>query len=378
MRGLGFYDIILKMNLILSILFLILAEISKKEMVHYLYIFDASGSMSSNISGIISEEDRDTVKTSGKGSKIEIAKKLFSESVKKLPSDVSIALIVFGNGAAGCDNIKFVSKFNEKTPSEIAKVVESFICGGKTPLAKTIRLAGDYIKEQKIETTVVLVTDGEEQCKGDPIESAAYLGSIGIEVKFFIVGLTVAEDIMKKLEEIAKKGGGRFVSVKSSDELKEVLEVTLSKISQYKINVLKLSAPVGQTIPSKILYTLRENEQLTCKFKPVRPAEGKGERSLAFHLSKIIIKLEEKEGSWNLYNIENDKRSEIKWPQTLKILKDTWNECKIIKKHKKITIVFNDNIVYEGDSIGDLHDINVSVTGYEAEFANLTITLPLD
>ena len=56
------------MNLLLSIIFLFLAQVSKKETVHYLYIFDASGSMGSSIYVYSSKEDASTKLPVGKES----------------------------------------------------------------------------------------------------------------------------------------------------------------------------------------------------------------------------------------------------------------------------------------------------------------------
>ncbi len=58
---------------------------------------------------------------------------------------------------------------------------------------------------------VVLVTDGQETCKGDPAEEVQRLSALGLEATINIVGLALDDEELKaSMEGWAELGGGTF------------------------------------------------------------------------------------------------------------------------------------------------------------------------
>ena len=52
-----------------------------------------------------------------------------------------------------------------------------------TPLEQSIRLAAETLHEQGTEATIVLITDGKDECGGNPVKAIHELAERGIIVK---------------------------------------------------------------------------------------------------------------------------------------------------------------------------------------------------
>ena len=76
--------------------------------------------------------------------------------------------------------------------------------------------------------TVVLVTDGEETCDGDPKAAIAELERAGFNVRVNIVGFAIDDMLLKEqFEDWAQAGGGRYLDVGQADQLGEAISRSL-------------------------------------------------------------------------------------------------------------------------------------------------------
>ena len=75
---------------------------------------------------------------------------------------------------------------------------------------------------------VVLVTDGEETCGGDPKAAIQSLRSAGLDVRVNIVGFAVDEVVLKEtFREWARVGNGGYFDAQNGEQLKSALRATL-------------------------------------------------------------------------------------------------------------------------------------------------------
>lgn len=113
-------------------------------------LFDASGSM-------------------GDVSKIDKAKAAARNVLWKLAENTPIALIVFYD----CGNIRVEQEFTTDARLVRAKIDQIIPTGG-TPLADGIAFAKAYIQKQRSggKARLVILSDGEESCAGDPVKAA--------------------------------------------------------------------------------------------------------------------------------------------------------------------------------------------------------------
>jgi hypothetical protein len=66
---------------------------------------------------------------------------------------------------------------------------------------------------------IVLITDGGEECKGDPCSVAKEIALNGMVVRVDVVGFDVPPKERKQLECVAKEGSGRYYDVKDKQSM---------------------------------------------------------------------------------------------------------------------------------------------------------------
>jgi hypothetical protein len=162
--------------------------------------------------------------------RIDIAKLVLTDLVEEtLPSGIPLALRVFGNELDFCEPDLAIGLEPLERESAVDRIasIES-VDGVKTPLATA--LSGPPPIQSGVDgpKIVVLVTDGEETCGGNPQRAIRELVKQGIDVRVNIAGFTVDDEELKnQFEEWARIGGGRFFDAAGADELGEAIAAAL-------------------------------------------------------------------------------------------------------------------------------------------------------
>jgi Mg-chelatase subunit ChlD len=181
-------------------------------------VFDASNSMWGQIDG---------------RAKIDVAKQVLRESLDWLPRDLKVGLRVYGHQHKRelrvCTDSELLVPLRTASGEQIEDAISTVRPRGQTPLAYSLdQVAGDF-GELRGERAVVLVTDGIESCGGDPVAAARALqagGGIPVHVIGFGLGSEADADA-ESLQAIADASGGRFLTARSAEELREALVVTV-------------------------------------------------------------------------------------------------------------------------------------------------------
>lgn len=120
-----------------------------------LIILDTSGSMDSALPG-------------AQGKKLDGAKKAVLRMIDTTSGPAEWALIAFHDCRP-----RIIVDFTEDT-SRIRDILSKLRATGSTPIAASLRLAGEYLQHngRYITCDVVLLSDGQETCKGDPVKEA--------------------------------------------------------------------------------------------------------------------------------------------------------------------------------------------------------------
>jgi hypothetical protein len=179
---------------------------------------------------LILDNSGSMLQTLGDERRIDIAKLVLTDLVEEtLPSDNPLALRVFGDEPDSCETDLAIDLAPLERDAAIDRIASlESVDGVKTPLAAALqRVAADLsgVDGPKI---VVLVTDGEETCGGNPQRAIRELVNQGIDVRVNIVGFAVDdEELKKKFEEWARIGGGRFFDAAGADELGDAIAAAL-------------------------------------------------------------------------------------------------------------------------------------------------------
>jgi len=181
-------------------------------------VYDASGSMWGQIDGV---------------TKIEIARRVMGDLVRSWPADIDLGLVVYGHRHEGrCDDIETLVAAGPLSPGRFMQQVEAIRPLGRTPLTAAVQHAADELDYRASPATIVLISDGIENCQADPCAVAAELEAKGIDIAVHVVGFDVKSEEQKQLACIAESTGGLFVAADDAEQLQQALQQVQSVIEQ--------------------------------------------------------------------------------------------------------------------------------------------------
>jgi Mg-chelatase subunit ChlD len=165
--------------------------------------------------------------------KIEVAKEILQDALGWLPEDLMLALRVYGHQHKRelrvCTDSELLVPFGSGSRGRIRDAIATFRPKGQTPLAYSLKQVAADFGEFQGERAAVLVTDGIESCGGNPVEAARTLQereNVPVHVIGFGLGTEGDEDLAS-LQAIADASGGRFLTARSAQELRDALSVTV-------------------------------------------------------------------------------------------------------------------------------------------------------
>jgi hypothetical protein len=170
-----------------------------------LVIFDSSGSMKESL---------------GRETKLAAAKRVMTQLLPSLPKDAAVGLMVFGHRSSECTDIELVEPIRPVTPEAVARMQETvgkLDARGWTPIAESLRRSISAFGGQP--GRIILVTDGEESCKGDVCAAAEEVRNSGIHLVVDIVGFDLNAAEKAALKCITDTTGGRYYDARDGAAL---------------------------------------------------------------------------------------------------------------------------------------------------------------
>jgi hypothetical protein len=170
-------------------------------------VLDASGSMLQRLDG----ERR-----------IDLAKAAVQEFVTALPDSVAFALRVFGHREADSCRSDLEIPAGPLDRASAASTVAGIEAMNlaRTPIADSLVLIAEDVGTRAGPLLVILVTDGEETCEGDPAAVIREMTARGTDVRVNIVGFAIDELMLQEtFAEWARLGNGRFFNAADGDAL---------------------------------------------------------------------------------------------------------------------------------------------------------------
>ncbi len=203
-------------------------EVVKEEKVNTVLVFDSSGSMSAQATG---------------GTRIQLAKNAMIKFVDSLKDNVNLSVVAYGHkgnntqagkavSCAGIEEIYYMGGVNQNL---VKSKVNALTPTGWTPIADSLRKAEGILEKSEGKKHIVLLSDGEETCGGDPVKYACELKTRGISVD--VIGLSVTGAVAKQLNDISNCGGGEYYSVSSASDFDVVVNNMGVKVNAGGLNV---------------------------------------------------------------------------------------------------------------------------------------------
>jgi hypothetical protein len=157
--------------------------------------------------------------------RIEIAKEVLTTAIREqIPSGTPTALRVFGHrtpNACRTDlEIPLAPLNAEVAVSKIVGVQARNLA--RTPIADSLAAVRQDLNAVNGTALIVLVTDGEETCDGDPAAVITELRESGMEVSLNIVGFAIDDQALaEEFAAWAEAGGGSYFAANDTETLAE-------------------------------------------------------------------------------------------------------------------------------------------------------------
>jgi hypothetical protein len=178
-------------------------------------ILDASGSMLQKI---------------GNARRIDIAKQTLSSLTSKtIPAGTPFALRVFGREVDSCETQLDVP-LSALNPTAVGAKIDALVAknNAKTPIGASLAKVAEARGPAKGERLVIVLTDGEETCGGDPAEAIAKLRAAGVETRISIVGFAIDDaKLAATFRRWADAGGGLYFDAKDGAGLSAAMAEAL-------------------------------------------------------------------------------------------------------------------------------------------------------
>lgn len=164
--------------------------------------------------------------------KIDLAKSVLSGLIETaLPQGAPFALRVFGVGGPGSCDSEALLGLAPLDPAETLAAIAGVraVDGAKTAIAASLRAVQEDMAAAEGEKLVVLITDGEETCGGDPLGEIEALRAAGLDVRVNIVGFDLNDRELKELfSDWAAAGGGDFLDAQDAASLRKAIAAALA------------------------------------------------------------------------------------------------------------------------------------------------------
>jgi Ca-activated chloride channel family protein len=189
-----------------------------KAVTRVLFIFDASQSMYAQWEG---------------NSRMEIAKELLSNMLDSLDNkeNLQVGLRCYGHQKPSppqdCRDTRLEVPFGKNTIPAIKNRLKTLRPKGTTPIAKALESGAlDFpAVTSNSRNIVILITDGIEECGGDPCAVSRLYQEKKIILKPFVIGIGLSEEYKKNFECV-----GTFYDARNPDEFKNILDVVISQV----------------------------------------------------------------------------------------------------------------------------------------------------
>jgi Ca-activated chloride channel family protein len=232
-----------------------------KPTTRILFVFDASQSM-------YGRWQSDT--------KFDIAVKLFSNILDSLKTiqNLELALRMYGHQKQfppqDCNDTRLEVPFAKDNVNRIKHVLKTTIPKGTTPIAYALSQATkDFPPCDNCRNVVILITDGLEECNGDPCAVSLDLQKKGIVLKPFIVG--IGKDFKEQFDCV-----GTYFDASNEKEFRNALKVIISRTLNPTTMQVNLLDAYGKPTETNVNMTFYDNFSGLVKYNFIHSFNAKG------------------------------------------------------------------------------------------------------
>jgi len=208
--------------------------------------------------------------------KINIAQKLLSNMLDSLKDvkNLELAFRVYGHQKnfppQDCDDTKLEIPFSKGNYKKIEHKLKSLLPRGTTPIAYSLeKSADDFPACKDCRNIIILITDGLEECGGDPCAVSQLLQKKGIILKPFIIG--IGKNFKESFDCV-----GTYFDATSELEFNKALNVVISQALNSTTAQVNLLDEMGKPTETNTNMTFYDNFSGLIKYNFIHTMNNRG------------------------------------------------------------------------------------------------------
>jgi Ca-activated chloride channel family protein len=211
------------------------------------------------------------------GPKIDVARNLMTQLLDSLRhlSNIELALRVYGHQKQyppqDCDDSRLEVPFAKGNISDIQAVLKRLVPKGTTPIARSLELCANDFPSSPARNVVILITDGIEECGGDPCAISLALQKKGIFLRPFVIGMGLDESLKKTFDCV-----GRYFDATNETMFRDALNIVISQaLDNTTLQVNLLDEQLNPT-ETNVNMTFYDNFSGQARYNYIHTLNSKG------------------------------------------------------------------------------------------------------
>ena len=217
------------------------------------------------------------------GMKMDMAKKMLTEfldSIQKVNNpNLELAFRCYGHQVPlrperSCTDTKLEVPFGKNNAQAIKNKLKMLVPKGTTPIAYTLeQCGGDFpsASNANVRNIIILITDGIEECDGDPCAVSLALQKKGIVLKPFVIGIGLDQSYINSFGCI-----GKFYDASSETSFKNILNIVISQALNNTTVQVNLNDQVGRPSETDVNMTFYDEQTGIIRYNYVHTINNKG------------------------------------------------------------------------------------------------------
>jgi Ca-activated chloride channel family protein len=215
-----------------------------------------------------------------KEQKMVVATRLLSNLMDSLQpiENLEVALRVYGHqyavstGDRSCEDTKLEVPFGPNGFAEIKKKMTYLYPKGTTPIAYSLeKTKNDFPPCGNCKNILILITDGIEECDGDPCAVALALKKNNVTLKPFVIGMGLEVEMIDAFKCI-----GTFYETKDQESFQNILNVVISQALNNTTVQVNLLDEGGNPMETDVNMTFYDNHTKAMKYNFIHTMNNRG------------------------------------------------------------------------------------------------------
>lgn len=235
----------------------------QKQLTRVLFVFDCSLSMS---------------KKWENSTNMDISKKILQNTVDSLSrlEDVQVALRLYGHQHTvspnrDCKDTKLEVPFYKGNTAALKQKIKEAQPRGTTPIAYTLEQCGNDFPDNNSRNIIILITDGVEECNGDPCAISAALQSKGVILRPFVIGVGLDENFRKTFECV-----GKYFDAANEKSFKNAMNVIISQALNSTTAQVNLLDQYGKPTETSVNMSFVDSKTGAIKYNYIHTINNRG------------------------------------------------------------------------------------------------------